>query len=261
MGVFEQTPWTNFHGVNLSWIINETKTNAEDIDTVAANVGSLSDLDTSAKSSIVDAINELVEGGGYGPTTSYNSLTDKPSINGVTLSGNKTTANLGISYDALASRPQINGVTLTGNKTTAQLGIDYDELSGRPQINGVTLTGDKSASDLGINYSSLDGIPIPPALGFSISSNGSRTITLSGTRCTILLVGGHISANLNVMVFLQAFKPSTGSASFTTWASDGNTDRITFTGDGTNYTWTVANTGSGTFSFRAFVLQGTASLA
>ena len=38
-------------------------------------------------------------GGGSGGTTNYNDLTNKPQINGVTLSGNKTSADLGISAE------------------------------------------------------------------------------------------------------------------------------------------------------------------
>jgi len=41
---------------------------------------------------------KLSEGGGGG-TSNYNDLTNKPSINGVTLSGNKTTSDLGINAD------------------------------------------------------------------------------------------------------------------------------------------------------------------
>lgn len=40
-------------------------------------------------------------GGGGGGTSSYNDLTNKPSINGVTLSGNKTTSDLGIDKTAV----------------------------------------------------------------------------------------------------------------------------------------------------------------
>lgn len=35
-------------------------------------------------------------GGGGGGTSNYNDLSNKPKINGVTLSGNKTSADLGI---------------------------------------------------------------------------------------------------------------------------------------------------------------------
>lgn len=38
-------------------------------------------------------------GGGSGGTTNYNDLQNKPQINGVTLSGNKTSADLGISAE------------------------------------------------------------------------------------------------------------------------------------------------------------------
>lgn len=84
-------------------------------------------------------------GGGSGGVTSYNDLTDKPSIEGVTLIGDKTHEDLNlsgltneeideicpwegideasISYDALKHRPSIEGVVLTGNKTLEDLNI------------------------------------------------------------------------------------------------------------------------------------------
>lgn len=37
-------------------------------------------------------------------------------------------------YDDLYNRPQINGVTLTGNKTTSDLGISYNDLDDLPSI-------------------------------------------------------------------------------------------------------------------------------
>lgn len=37
-------------------------------------------------------------------------------------------------YEDLYNRPQINGVTLTGNKTTGDLGISYDDLTDKPVI-------------------------------------------------------------------------------------------------------------------------------
>lgn len=43
----------------------------------------------------------LAEGGGGGGTSDYPDLTNKPSINGVTLSGNKTTSDLGIDKTAV----------------------------------------------------------------------------------------------------------------------------------------------------------------
>lgn len=41
-------------------------------------------------------VNALIAGGGSGSTTNYSDLTNKPSINGVELNGNKTTSDLGL---------------------------------------------------------------------------------------------------------------------------------------------------------------------
>lgn len=61
-------------------------------------IGNLSDLTTEAKQNLVVAINEAAAsgGGGGGGTTNYNSLTNKPQINGHTLSGNQTAQQLGL---------------------------------------------------------------------------------------------------------------------------------------------------------------------
>ena len=84
----------------------------------------------------------------------YDSLTDRPTINNIVLTGNKTTADLGLfsgnyndltnkptlfdgDYDSLSSRPQINGNLLTGNKTTADLGLfsgNYNDLTNKPTL-------------------------------------------------------------------------------------------------------------------------------
>lgn len=41
-------------------------------------------------------------------------------------------------YDDLYNRPKINGVTLTGNKTTSDLGISYNDLTDQPTIPDVS---------------------------------------------------------------------------------------------------------------------------
>lgn len=61
-------------------------------------IGDLADLDTTDKSSVVAAINEAAQGSGG--TTDYTDLTNKPSINSVTLSGNKTAADLSLASAA-----------------------------------------------------------------------------------------------------------------------------------------------------------------
>lgn len=59
-------------------------------------------------------------------------------------------------YEDLSNKPSINGVTLIGNKTSEELGIvpggtgNYNDLENKPQVNGVTLTGNASLDALGI---------------------------------------------------------------------------------------------------------------
>lgn len=48
--------------------------------------------------------------GGGGGTSDYEELENKPSINDVTLSGNKTTSDLNISYNDLKNKPYINNM-------------------------------------------------------------------------------------------------------------------------------------------------------
>jgi hypothetical protein len=67
---------------------------------------------------------QIAIGSGSG-TTDYNDLTNKPSINSVTLSGNKTTADLNISYNDLDDKPALATVATTG---------DYDDLTDKPAI-------------------------------------------------------------------------------------------------------------------------------
>lgn len=55
----------------------------------------------------------IVVGGGGGGTTNYNDLSNKPSINNVTLSGNKSLADLGIVI------PSIDGCEKTANRVTS----------------------------------------------------------------------------------------------------------------------------------------------
>lgn len=51
-----------------------------------------------------------LSGGGGGGTSDYEELENKPSINGVTLSGNKTTSDLNLSYNDLLNKPYINNM-------------------------------------------------------------------------------------------------------------------------------------------------------
>lgn len=73
-------------------------------------------------------------------------------------------------YNELDNRPSINGVVLTGNKTTEDLHIDtggtddYLDLNNKPKINNVTLRGDVSSASLQISYNDLTDRPVIPDL-------------------------------------------------------------------------------------------------
>ena len=97
------------------------------------------------------------------------------------------------SYSSLTSKPQINGVELTGNKTTSDLGISLNyattQITNKPSINGVTLTGNLTTSDLNISYGDLKNLPTIPTVSSTYvtgntgaalkkkKKNGNREIT------------------------------------------------------------------------------------
>ena len=100
-------------------------------------------------------------------TTNYNNLINKPSINGVDLIGNKTSAALGI-RDVPAVIESDDGKVLTadedGTYSWQELPegtTNYNDLSNKPQINSVTLTENVSLEDLGA--AAAADIPTTPA--------------------------------------------------------------------------------------------------
>ena len=115
----------------------------------------------------------------------YNTVANRPSINGILLSGNKTTANLNISYndltnkptyETLSSKPSINGVTLSGNKTTANLNISYNDLTNKPALKTVATSG--SYNDL-TNKPTLNNKAISGSMIWTPGSLNSNLITIT----------------------------------------------------------------------------------
>lgn len=141
-------------------------------------------------------------GGGGGGTTNYNNLTNKPRINGVLLSGDKSAADLGLAAASdIPSIPvqSVNGETgavvldasdvgavaepQTAGTAGQVLGLDsnlnptwvnqsgggtanYNDLSNKPSIEGVTLSGNKTAADLGLaKASDIPAVPVQSVNG------------------------------------------------------------------------------------------------
>ncbi len=121
----------------------------------------------------------------------YTSLTSKPQINGVELSGNKTTSDLGIvlSYtsDSITNKPQINGVTLSGNKTTSDLGIAYSDLSGLPSIPEITSTYIQGNTGKGLTSAGVDQ---------ALSNYTPKTRSVTGTGA--LAGGGQLTNDVTI---------------------------------------------------------------
>ena len=144
----------------------------------------------------------LDQGGGGGGTSNYNNLTNKPRINGVILSGDKSGADLGLAsasdiptvpvqsvngeigavvLDAsdvgavaepqtAGTAGQVLGLDSNLNPTWVNQGgggsSDYNALSNKPQIEGVTLSGNKTASDLGLaKASDIPTVPVQSVNG------------------------------------------------------------------------------------------------
>lgn len=75
----------------------DVRTNTRNISTAGENLGILSELNTTDKSSLVAAINEVnISGGGGSGTKNYEELFKKPQINGKELIGSKTSEELGL---------------------------------------------------------------------------------------------------------------------------------------------------------------------
>ena len=77
---------------------------------------------------------------------SYSGLTDKPSINGVELNGNKSLSDLDIQEEL--DFPNNPLVFLNGEGNFVAIFVNYDNIANRPSINGHTLTGNQTSDDL-----------------------------------------------------------------------------------------------------------------
>ena len=121
----------------------------------------------------------------------YGDLTGKPSINGVTLTGDKSTSDLNIAIDyttdSLTNKPKINGVTLTGNISSSLLGLSYNDLADKPAIPAVSSTYVPGNTGAALTSKGVEG-------ALENYTPNSRTITGTGA----LAGGGDLTANRTI---------------------------------------------------------------
>ena len=107
MGILNHFPWSDEHQLNLDWILRLlTSFKGGAVNQVLAK--------KSNKDYDFKWVNQ--SGGGGGGTSDYNDLSNKPSINSVELSGNKTAAQLGL---GTYSKP-VNGIPKTDFDSSVQ---------------------------------------------------------------------------------------------------------------------------------------------
>ena len=91
-----------------SLLRGDVRTNTRSISTAEENLGILSELNTTNKSSLVAAINEVnISGGGGSGTKNYEELFKKPLINGRELIGNKISKELGLISSGIGNAQEV----------------------------------------------------------------------------------------------------------------------------------------------------------
>jgi len=105
-------------------------------------------------------------GGGSGGTTNYNDLSNKPQINGNTLSGNKTSAQLGLA-----------GLDSSGNVPTDQLPVVGIQNTYGVVKNGSSVTGTTGYTACPI----VNGVPYYHDTTYTIPSASNSTPQKEGT--------------------------------------------------------------------------------
>ena len=155
-------------------------------------------------------------GGGGGGTSDYNDLTNKPSIASVTLSGNKTLADLGaVASSDLATVATTGSYSDLTNKPTipaAQVNSDWNAVSGVAQIlNKPTIPAAQVNSDWNA-VSGVEQILNKPSI-----NNATLTIQQNGTSKGTFTANASTDATANIITdaWTTAVTVSSGTAVFT----------------------------------------------
>lgn len=176
----------------------EPLTREEQYLSAIAGVTASSDIPEKPLTRVEAYLNKIVEngGGGGGGTTNYNALENKPQINGTTLSGNKSSADLGL-QDTISFEGTYDS---SNNKAATMADIKDGKLTGYAKTSGNVAATDKvieaigkiekKADDNQSNISSVESmigngglnlLDMTKAANVSVSTNMSYTTNADGT--------------------------------------------------------------------------------
>ena len=161
---------------------DKTKLDGIDMSTKQDTLVSGTNIKTINNENILGSGNINIEG-----VSDYTDLTNKPSINGTTLTGNvnlATPEQLNSKQDTLVSGTNI--ATINGNNLLnggdisipSAAATDYSILLNKPRINNVELSGNKASSALGLQDTLVSGTNIKTINNENIL--GSGNISISG---------------------------------------------------------------------------------
>lgn len=119
----------------------------------------------------------LGAGSGGSGTNNYNELSNKPSINGTVLSGDKTAANLGLQPE-ISDLSEIRSGAAAGSTAVQQTEFETDQQRHEIEIGVVANAGAKNLADF--NFGGVvQNVNVKPGTIVCIESNG--TFSFSGT--------------------------------------------------------------------------------
>lgn len=181
---FDSFPNTDFNQVNLDWLLEQIAALNELVlsgrygvppgGTTGQVLGKTGDEDF--QTGWIDQ-----SGGGGGGTNNYNQLSNKPQVNGVELSGNKTSTQLGITASALgAYQKPSGGIPKTDLASAVQtsLGKADTALQSYTETDPTVPSWAKASSKPSYTASEVGAIAAPssPASGAFLVWNGSAWV-------------------------------------------------------------------------------------
>ena len=156
-------------------------------------------------------------------TTNYQKLLNKPSINDITLVGNKTSEDLGI-QDVITNENKLSSNLVSGLSNVAISG-SYDDLTNKPAIPDVSNFITKDVDDLTYytktsnlsnvatsgNYNDLSNKPtIPTNSDFTLNGLSEKSYTNLTDKPTIPIVPTNVSAFNNDAGYLTQHQDISG---------------------------------------------------